>query len=281
MNDSVRRRIKSGGVYFQYANFAKTPENLDKQHCHDEYEILYVTEGKGKYVIEGAEYPIRPRTVLFAPPFSYHSIKLEQNVPYERYVLQFSVSDITPETQAFLSTFNKSLDGVGCYYAADALSPAIMPLFERFDYADNLPERERIEYIRLLTSEIVLLMSVATRESIPRDEGELGARVIKYLNEHIERDLSLDKLAKHFFVSKYYLCRAFKKHNGISVHGYINQKRVMYAKQLIEAGETASGAAYRVGFGDYSAFYRAYVKLLGKSPTSDEGGVNNGIQDSQ
>ena len=270
MNESIRTRIKSGGIYFQYASFAKTPENLDKRHCHDEYEILYVTEGNGKYVIEGAEYPIRSRTVLFTPPFAYHSIKLDPNAAYERYVLQFSVGDITPETQFFLSSLNKSLDGVGCYYAADAISPTIMSLFERFDYAESLPERERMEYIRLLTSEIILLMSVATRESIPRDEGELGARVIKYLNEHIDRDLSLDKLAKRFFVSKYYLCRAFKKHNGISVHGYINQKRVMYAKQLIEAGETASGAAYRVGFGDYSAFYRAYIKLIGRSPTSDE-----------
>ncbi len=275
MNQSVRTRIKSGGIYFKYAGYAKPPEDLDKQHCHDEYEILYVTEGTGKYVIEGAEYPIRPRTVLFAPPFAYHSIKLDLDSAYERYVVQFSAGDITPETQVFLSSFNKSLDGVGCYYVADDISPAIMPLFERFDYAENLPERERREYIKLLTSEIILLMSVARRESIPRDEGELGARVIKYLNEHIEKDLSLDKLAKHFFVSKYYLCRAFKKHNGISVHGYINQKRVMYAKQLIEAGETASGAAYRVGFGDYSAFYRAYIKLIGKSPTSDEESEEN------
>ena len=116
----------------------------------------------------------------------------------------------------------------------------------------------------------MLLLSVATRESIPRDERELGARVIKYLNEHIYKVVSLDKIAKKFFVSKFYLCRAFKKHNGISVHGYINQKRVMYAKQLIESGESASAAAYRVGFGDYSAFYRAYVKLIGRAPTSQE-----------
>ena len=48
----------------------------------------------------------------------------------------------------------------------------------------------------------------------------------------------------------------------------------MYAKQLIESGETASGAAYRVGFGDYSAFYRAYVKVLGVAPTSSDNKEN-------
>ncbi len=270
MNKSVRPKSVVGDVYFKYANFAVAPNNLDIQHCHDGYEILYVIDGNGKYVIEGAEYPIRPRTILFAPPFSYHSLKLDVGTQYERYVLQFFSTDLTPAAQEFLTSLNKSLDGVGCYYAADALSPSIVSIFERFENADALPEREQKEFRKLLTSEIVLLLSVATRESIPRDEGELGARVIKYLNEHIDKDVSLDRLAKRFFVSKFYLCRAFKKHNGISVHGYINKKRVMYAKQLIESGETASSAAYRVGFGDYSAFYRAYIKLIGRAPTSQD-----------
>jgi AraC-like DNA-binding protein len=43
----------------------------------------------------------------------------------------------------------------------------------------------------------------------------------------------------------------------------------MYARQLIESGTTAAGAAEKVGFGDYSAFYRAYVKIVGKSPTAN------------
>ncbi len=274
MNKSERPKKVIGDVYFTYSSDTINLNKSVARHCHDGYEILYVVEGSGKYVIEGAEYRIRPRTILFAPPFAYHSIQFDPDTIYERYVLQFFASDLTPASRDFLFSLNKSLDGVGCYYAADALSPAIFSIFDRFEYAEGLPENEKGEFKKLLASEVVLLLSVATRESIPRDEGELGARVIKYLNEHIDKDVSLDKLAKRFFVSKYYLCRAFKKHNGISVHGYINQKRVMYAKQLIESGETASSAAYRVGFGDYSAFYRAYVKLLGRSPTSSELGGN-------
>jgi len=269
MDKNGMSKIKSANVHLKYTNSSTSQKGLGAQHCHDGFEILYVVEGQGKYVIEGAEYPIRPRTILFAPPFSYHTLLLEPETQYERYVLQFFASDLTGTAQEFLASLEKSLEGVGCYYAADALSPSIISIFDRFEAAESLPQKEAKEFRKLLASEIVLLLSVAARESIPRDEGELGARVIKYLNEHIDRDASLDKLAKHFFVSKYYLCRAFKKHNGISVHGYINQKRVMYAKQLIESGESASSAAYKVGFGDYSAFYRAYVKHVGHAPTSN------------
>ena len=278
MSKSVWQKNKEGDIHFSYANYEIEMNKPIAQHCHDRYEILYVVEGSGKYVIEGAEYPIKPRTVLFAPPLSYHSLNFDPDTRYERYVLQFFSNNLTSAAQDFLSVLTKSLEGVGCYYAADALSPSIVSMFDRFEYADGLPEREKNEFKKLLASELVLLLSVATRESIPRDEGELGARVVKYLNEYIDKDVSLDKLAKRFFVSKYYLCRAFKKHNGISVHGYINHKRVMYAKQMIESGETASSAAYRVGFGDYSAFYRAYVKIIGSAPTSKkatEGRIND------
>ena len=103
---------------------------------------------------------------------------------------------------------------------------------------------------------------------MPRSSEELGARVMRFLNENLDKDLSLDTISRHFFVSKYYLCRAFKRHNGISIHGYVNQKRVINAKRLIDSGESASVAAYKVGFGDYSAFFRAYVKIVGASPTA-------------
>ena len=46
----------------------------------------------------------------------------------------------------------------------------------------------------------------------------------------------------------------------------------LITKEMIENGETAANAAFRVGFGDYSSFYRAYKKALGHSPkeTSNE-----------
>ena len=113
-----------------------------------------------------------------------------------------------------------------------------------------------------------MLLSSARKELISHNDEELGAKVARYINEHIEENILLDEVARRFFISKYYLCRLFKKYSGVSVHAYITQKRVLYAKQLIESGQTASGAAYKVGFGDYSAFYRAYVKQIGKPPTA-------------
>jgi AraC-like DNA-binding protein len=156
----------------------------------------------------------------------------------------------------------------GSFYSPEAISPSIYSAFERFKEQTKLFEGERSIYVRLLLSELIILLSSARKEFISHNDEELGSKVARYINEHIEENISLDEVARKFFISKYYLCRLFKKYSGVSVHAYITQKRVLYAKQLIESGQTASGAAYKVGFGDYSAFYRAYVKQIGKTPTS-------------
>ena len=195
-------------------------------------------------------------------------MQMDPSAVYERYVLHFSEEYLSSDARALFESILGGVEGSGRLYSALTLSAKVLPVLERFDTAQSLPENERLLYVKTLLAELMIFLSVSSGEQIEINDGELGARVIRYLNENITRDLSLDRIARRFFVSKYYLCRAFKKHNGVSVHVYINHKRVMYAKQLIEQGETASGAAYKVGFGDYSAFYRAYVKVVGKSPTA-------------
>ncbi len=266
---NTRYSLKAANISFSAGFDPVPPENLGISHCHDTYEILYIVSGEGKCIVEGSTFPIKPGSLMIISPFRYHSLQVMSDTPYERFVINFSDAALIDEVRGAVGA---TLGGDGIadkLYSASAMPSGIMSVFERFEIGSSLSSAERGVYMRMLLSEILLLLSVVKGEQMSGDEEELGARVIRYLNENIEKNVSLDKLARRFFVSKYYLCRAFKKHNGISVHGYINQKRVMYAKQLIESGETASGAAYRVGFGDYSAFYRAYVKILGKSPSSN------------
>ena len=261
--------INCGDVHFHHKYDEQVPENFSTRHCHDKYEILYIASGSGKCVVEGDEFPIENRTMVIVRPFEYHTLSLDKNVPYERYVIQFSRSALSDEMfRLFETVFYGDVNGK--YFTARAISPYVVAAMDRIESSKIFIDFRQHMYIKALLSELIVLLTIEHGHDYVGTDFDLGSRVIKYLNENIDQDISLDRLARHFFVSKYYLCRAFKKHNGISIHGYINHKRVLRAKQMIEAGETASGAAYRVGFGDYSAFYRAYVKIVGKSPTSKD-----------
>ena len=240
---------------------------LPHKHCHGDYELIFILSGSGVCTLEGATFRLAPGSVLLVPPYKYHSIE-DVGESIDGFYVSFSREGITPETYAILT--EKLLgDGDSCCYLASIELHNVSSVFERLKYSVALPEAERVLFVKLVLSEAIVLLSTSRNDPVFPDEGELGVRVLAYINENIDMDMSLDKLAKRFFVSKFYLCRAFKRHNGISVHGYITEKRLTYAKSLIESGESASGAAYRVGFGDYSAFYRAYVKAFGHSPTVD------------
>jgi len=254
------------GIRFYHSVDEHPEPDVFSRHCHAHYEIIYVVRGAGKYVVEGEEYDLRPDTLMCFRPGEFHYVNVRRDEPYERYVFHFSVEGL-PDAEEALTKVDAIPYGEGNFYALEDFPMTVAPIFERFEQLATLhrPTAERLA-VHLL-SELLLVLSLASPAAHSRKREEpLGARVIRYVNAHIAEPLSLDALASEFYVSKFYLCRAFKRHNGISIHGYLTQKRVMYAKQLMESGETASGAAYRVGFGDYSAFYRACLKVTGHSP---------------
>ena len=261
--------IFTGDVSVSYTLTESRPEPIEGDHCHEKYEIIYLASASGSYTIEGAEYIISPGVLMLINPFAYHRVEINADGEYEAWSILFPKNVLPGRVLCMLERLIDDGENSGCFYSTAQIDANLISVFKRFSIAQTLPEEEKKAYIETLLSEIIIFLSVMEGESITHNEDSLGARVMRYLNNNIENNISLDKLARRFFVSKYHLCRAFKEYSGISVHSYINHKRIMYAKQLIESGETASGAAERVGFGDYSAFYRAYFKIVGRSPTSD------------
>jgi AraC-like DNA-binding protein len=120
-----------------------------------------------------------------------------------------------------------------------------------------------------LLTQLLLILSLEDSISSNNDDDDFMHDVIAYVNRHLFDELSLDKIAQRFFVSKFHLCRAFKEYAGISLFSYITAKRIVMADQLIERGEPATEVAYKVGFGSYSSFYRAYIKQNGHPPVRE------------
>ena len=90
--------------------------------------------------------------------------------------------------------------------------------------------------------------------------------VTHYIREHLQEQLSIDRLAGTFYLSRYYLMHRFKAAYGCTVHQYIQQKRLQTAAEMIRQGVPVLKAAEEAGFGDYSVFLRAFRAAYGKSP---------------
>lgn len=254
---------------FRYHHFYdESPSPSDfSRHCHDFFELIFVEQGSGKYIVEGTQYYMEPGTLLLLRPRTFHYVEINAGKPYERHVFHFSTDALALEASHLSDCFDHTSPSVGNFYTLDDLPSAAVELIRNFESVSALNEDDGVLLAKLRVSELLLLLSGVSSRPGDRLDDRLGAKVLQYLNENLREQVRLDELAKHFFVSKYYLCRAFKEQNGISIHGYLNRKRIILAKQLIDGGESAARAAYRVGFGDYSSFFRAYKKMIGRAPS--------------
>lgn len=265
--DFYKAENYKGIRFFHTVEEHPVPDDFSR-HCHEHYEIIYVKRGSGKYVVEGVCYDLRAETMMLFRPGDFHYVNVEHSEAYERYVLHFSTDELLATSDTVKALLEKPLFE-GVFYETGSFSLSVTPVFEHFSRLSQLPQQLSEQMAPLLLSELLHLLSVASPTSHKSHREEpLGARVIRYVNAHMAEPQSLDALASEFYVSKFYLCRAFKQHNGISILGYINGKRVMMARQMLESGEAASVVSERVGFSDYSTFYRAYRKAYGHAPTA-------------
>ena len=240
-------------------------------HYHDFHKIVIFLSGKVTYHIEGKAYHLRPWDILLVNQGDIHMPDISTEMPYERFILwirddlhdqalttcfqkardrSFNLirlnSRIQERLRDILSELENSIHGEA--FCSDLLSYA---LFSQFMVYVN-----RI----FLEDNYVLDPDSYTSDSQIED-------LVRYINRHLEEDLSIDRLSQKYYLSKYHLMRKFKEETGYTIHNYIVSKRLLQARSLIIQRVPVMKAARQCGFQDYTTFVRAYKKQFGASPT--------------
>ncbi|MBQ9774076.1 MAG: helix-turn-helix transcriptional regulator [Clostridia bacterium] len=256
------------GVRASCSGFDTSAQTKFERHCHSNYELIYILQGEGNYIVEGVDYPLHPHALLLMRPYEYHYVCPRENQFYERVVINFE-AEILPEC---LRTHPMLAGHHGNYFSLKSINNPIRGAYDLLtqlvplsaDGMQSTPEAEAL--LRATVTQILLLLTLETPEKTISPESDTVLRIIEYLNRHLCEEISLDAIAHEFFISKYHLCRMFRQQTGASIFTYFNTKRMALAQQMLNAGENATTVALRLGFRDYSTFYRAYRKQTGESP---------------
>ena len=92
-------------------------------------------------------------------------------------------------------------------------------------------------------------------------------KVLTYIDDHIEEELSLDTIAAVFNYSKFYMARIFAKRTGYTIYKYIQGRRLTQAAQkLVETNKPIVEIAYEAQYSSQQAFTQAFSRVYQCSP---------------
>lgn len=241
-------------------------------HHHDFFEIYFLIAGDVTYLIDSKIVHVMPGDLLLISPQELHQVCIQPEMSaYERYVLW-----VDPALVQRLSTSHSDLSsGLASGHNQLRLShqdrSRVQSLLEALhresdssDYGSDLLRES------LLTQLLVTVNRLVSQQGAWMDEdsrtNQAVTQVVGYVNLHYSEPITLDQLAEQFFVSKYHLSREFSRQMGISIYHYIQKKRLLIARQLLDQGKRPNQVYTLCGFNDYTCFYRAFKAEYGISP---------------
>lgn len=267
-------RLENENINFRYSSTNELSSEY-QIHCHNIYEVYYFIDGDVDYLVEGKQYHPTPHSLLLLSPHVFHGVRINSEKTYTRFTIHFSPDVLNMEHRSLLLSAFPSAEKYSSkeVYYENINAFQLHPFFEAIANCSNQPDRLSAQLFPIYLEALLAQLTLMCRTLRPMENGitvsSTMTNVIAYLNTHLSEKITLDGISEHFFISKHYLNRAFRKATGTTVCDYLIYKRVIYAQNLLMNGYSASEAAIASGFGDYSSFYRAYQKITKHSPNHD------------
>lgn len=135
------------------------------------------------------------------------------------------------------------------------------------EFAKKIELRSSIEDIQKLIYEMVKVYCQLVNKYSVKDYSPTVQKVIVMIESNLASDLTLSELATTLNINASYLSTVFKKETGKTVTGYVNEKRIELAQELLKTTNLQiQTIAQYCGIVDVHYFTRLFKKITGASP---------------
>lgn len=242
-------------------------------HYHEFYEMLFFVSGNVDYIVADERFHLRQGDLLIIPPGVFHGpIFLNWETQYDRFVLWMSVRTLDrlvrqdPDIGYFRSRKPMYL------YRSQAamwnsLNASFLTLYNSYLHQNPCYKSEGLAVIMQLLIQYNRAIAARSGAAQEGSRSTLLSGILRYVQDNLAGDLSLEAVSSVFYTSKSHISHVFKQEMRVPYYQYVIQLRLFAGKKLLLEGVPIHKVWESCGFSDHTAFYRAFRKWYGISPS--------------
>lgn len=245
------------------------PSNL---HYHDYYELVIFEEGDIEYVCDGCVYKPKYGDIILIPPSKFHMSMINcEKTHYKRHVFYLYPSAFDSIGYSDLACFlERTKNGDMFTFDLVETKREVMNILQNLKKVWN--KESSVLEDALGFSFIIQIFYLLNQNNCQiKNESsalpEIALQMQEYIDQNYSEISSVSQVAEHFYYSREYLSRLFRKHFDSSVSDYIKKKRIAESQILIVQGHAIIDIAYKVGFSSLSTFIRAFRSVTNMTPS--------------
>ena len=255
MEHSLELEIRNAGV-FRYLKSYRF-----ERHNHRETEIVYIKSGHCIMGVGEEFVPLKERDCIILYKGVPHWFLVDREEGCQIAQLEFYVN-VPEDLKENLAVFRPAR-----YHTlpdSEGIKDVIEGIGRLYRFGGN--EELQSTAMKMLFLLLFLELSMRIEKNGRRQSGKME-KLLSYINENYEYDISIEELAEKFGVSSRYLRKCFKEETGISCSQYIASLRIEKAKEMLWSGsETVTEIAARAGFNSSQYFCRVFQQYTGMTP---------------
>ncbi len=228
-------------------------------HIHPHIELIYMVEGEIHATADSCTQMLRSGELYLAFPNQVHY--------YDPTPISGVVMIVDPELfPDLLEIFKNKVPEkpvVGADRLPEDIHRLLLKICAEVKSGDKMQRVAAQSYLQGLIAEVLGQMTLVERKN-SRDSVR---EILLYCLENYKQPLTLDMMAKHLHLSKYYISHVFTERLNLSFPEFINGLRVESACRRLDKGHSVTEVAFAAGFNSIRSFNRNFERVMGVSPS--------------
>ena len=237
--------------------------STEKGRVLDEYQLLYISKGKGSFVSKSyTEQSIEEGNMFLLFPGEWHNYHPENHVGWDEYWIGFNGNAINNRVDNGFFSKQKPIFKVG-------INNEIVELYLQ---AINIANEQKAGFQQVLAGIVNLLLGLAY--SLNKNQFLENLQVNNQINkakmiivENLFTGIKAEEIAEKINMSYSWFRRIFKDYTGFAPAQYIQELKIQKGKELLtNTSLSVKEIAFKMGFENSEYFFTAFKKKTGMTP---------------